>query len=221
MPYKVNFPRVVVRARHVSSTIYFQGNAPDEDPREKAMEKKRESVAKNELQRLRNIARQKKVKLPSVGVAPIVNKQSKGQDAGELKKAADLAHVSTASLGKFQAKLTGAMEKTAAKGGKGGTGKKRKFTPLVSAGEKEKSLKLLEKMGSKKPKIDLEQAVNKAIHEEETERSKQKAAAGGKGKKGGKKGGGGKGRFSKKGGHQSGGKKGSAGGKRRGAKGKQ
>ena len=119
----------------------------------------------------------------------------------------------------LQDKLKGSLERQAAK--KAPSGKKRKFDPLVSAGEKEKNLKLLEKMGSKKPKIDLEQAVNKAIHEEETERSKQKAAAGGKGKKGGKKGGGGKGRFSKKGGHQSGGKKGSAGGKRRGAKGKQ
>ena len=197
----------------------YKGDKPDEDPREKAIEKKRENVAKNELQRLRNIARSKKVRLPGVGVAPMVNKQN-SQASGDLKKAADLAHVSTASLGKFQDKLSGQMEKTAAKGGKGGTGKKRKFEPLVNAGEREKSLKILEQMSSKKPKIDMAQAVGKAIHQEDTQRSQQKAGKGGKkgGKGGGKKGGGGggKARFSKKGGRASGGKGASAGGKRRG-----
>ncbi|QQP40067.1 Ribosome biogenesis regulatory protein [Caligus rogercresseyi] len=45
----------------------MKGNAPDnEDPFEKATEKKRERVAKNEIHRLRNLARAKNVKVPSV-----------------------------------------------------------------------------------------------------------------------------------------------------------
>ncbi len=70
-------------------------------------------MAKNELQRLRNIARAKKVAVPGVGLTPLVSKAtapaiSASQD---LQKAADLAKKSTASLGKFQEKLPAAMEK--------------------------------------------------------------------------------------------------------------
>ena len=44
--------------------LSLQDNAdPSEDPFAKASEAKRERVAKNELQRLRNIARTKKVRL--------------------------------------------------------------------------------------------------------------------------------------------------------------
>merc|ERR1712203_924756 len=49
---------------------------PDENPYEKLAEDKREKVAKNELQRLRNLARTKNITVPSVGVAP-VSKSSK------------------------------------------------------------------------------------------------------------------------------------------------
>lgn len=71
-------------------------------------------MAKNELQRLRNIARAKKVTVPGMGLAPIAAKSASAPSvtaSQELIKAADLAKKSTASLGKFQEKLPAAMEK--------------------------------------------------------------------------------------------------------------
>ena len=68
-----------------------------EDPFEKAKEAKRERVAKNELQRLRNIARSKKVKVPGVGLTPVNPGQP--QSSAELKKAADLAFSKGSSMG--------------------------------------------------------------------------------------------------------------------------
>merc|ERR1712241_416313 len=47
-----------------------------EDPYEKLAEDKREKVAKNELQRLRNLARNKNVAIPSVGVVPVSKETS-------------------------------------------------------------------------------------------------------------------------------------------------
>ena len=77
----------------------------DQDPREKAIEEKRERVAKNELQRLRNIARSKKgTKVPGVGLTPMNPTESQTSD--DLKKASQLAKKSTASLGKFQVSST-------------------------------------------------------------------------------------------------------------------
>ncbi len=126
----------------------YKGNAQDaDDPFEKAREDKRERVAKNELQRLRNIARARKVKVPGVGLTPVKSDKAEARaEAAELKKAADLARASTASLGKFQPNLKSSMEKQAKKAPSegGGGGKKRKFDPLVNKGEKEKSLKILE-----------------------------------------------------------------------------
>jgi regulator of ribosome biosynthesis len=112
--------------------LCFQGGQHSNvDPFEKAIEDKRERVAKNELHRLRNIAKARKVNLPGVGLAPLApqgeisNNVSYKLQCNELKniqgssvtnsqdlqKAADLAKKSTASLGKFQEKLPAAMEK--------------------------------------------------------------------------------------------------------------
>merc|ERR1711962_1235201 len=121
---------------------YKEGD--DQDPREKAIEEKREKVAKNELQRLRNIARAKKTKVPGVGLTPMVPTESQRSD--DLKKASALAKTSTASLGKFQEKLPSALAKKV----KTPQGKKRKFDPLVNNDEKAKSLKVLEQLNSKK-----------------------------------------------------------------------
>ena len=77
---------------------YKEGD--DQDPREKMIEEKREKVAKNELQRLRNIARGKKTKVPGVGLAPMNPTESQTSD--DIQKASHLAKKSTASLGKFQ-----------------------------------------------------------------------------------------------------------------------
>merc|ERR1712141_632732 len=66
---------------------------PMEDPFEKEIEDKKERVAKNEIKRLRNIARAQKVKIPgSHGLAPTLGGKEAVQNSGnELSKAADLA----------------------------------------------------------------------------------------------------------------------------------
>jgi len=172
---------------------------PMEDPFEKEIEDKKERVAKNEIKRLRNIARAQKVKIPgSHGLAPTLGGKEAVQNSGnELSKAADLAKKSTASLGKFQEKLSGSLEKANSEAAKKVKGPKRKFDPLVmdSAAEKEKNLKLLESITSKKPKLDINKAVGKQINKEDKEKNEEKA----KMNRGNKKGKGGKGKKSAKG----------------------
>ena len=135
-------------------------------------------MAKNELQRLRNIARAKKTKVPGVGLTPTTSKQSQGQSSEDLKKASELATKSTASLGKFQQKLPNKLQKQV----KTPKGKKRQFDPLVHEGEKEKNMKVFEQISSKRAKLDVTKAVGHQINSDERARSDQK--------KGGKKGGG-------------------------------
>jgi len=172
---------------------------PMEDPFEKEIEAKKERVAKNEIKRLRNIARAQKVKVPGAqGVAPILGGKGSVQNSGQdLSKAAELAKSSTASLGKFQEKLSGKLEK-ANEASKKEKGPKRKFDPLVSESgtEKERNLKVLDMITSKKPKLDLNKAVGKQINKEDKEKSEEKSNARGKGRGSGR---GGKGRKSKKG----------------------
>jgi len=153
---------------------YKEGD--NQDPREKMIEEKREKVAKNELQRLRNIARGKKTKVPGVGLAPMNPTESQTSD--DIIKASQLAKKSTASLGKFQDKLPSALEKKV----KPTQGKKRKFDPLVNKDEKARSLKLLEQLHSKKGKLDVTKAVGRKIYSDDREQSEDKK----QGKKGGK-----------------------------------
>jgi len=150
----------------------------NQDPREKMIEEKREKVAKNELQRLRNIARGKKTKVPGVGLAPMNPTES--QTSADIQKASHLAKKSTASLGKFQDKLPSALEKKV----KPTQGKKRKFDPLVNTDEKARSLKVLEQLHSKKEKIDVTKAVGRKIYSDDNEQSEDKKNR--QGKKGGK-----------------------------------
>ena len=170
-----------------------------QDPREKAIEEKRERVAKNELQRLRNIARAKNTKVPGVGLTPTASADPK-QSSNDLKKASELAKKSTASLGKFQEKLPKAMEKRS----KGAGGKKRKFDSLLgnSNEEKAKNLKVLDQITNKQPKLSVTKAVGHHINQEEKSRSADKRSnkkgskAGGKNKRSG---GNNRGNFGKKG----------------------
>merc|ERR1712241_992609 len=141
--------------------------------------------AKNEIKRLRNIARAQKVKVTGAqGVAPILGAKGSVQNSGneDLSKAAELAKTSTASLGKFQGKLSGKLEKANTEAAKKVKGPKRKFDPLISesGAEKEKNLKLLEMITSKKPKLDLNKAVGKQINKEDQEKSQEKNNAKGK-----------------------------------------
>uniref|UniRef100_A0A8C3AV96 Ribosome biogenesis regulatory protein n=1 Tax=Cyclopterus lumpus TaxID=8103 RepID=A0A8C3AV96_CYCLU len=179
-------------------------------------------VDKNEYNRLKNIARAQKVKLPGVGLIPTPQ-----QSKEDLVKAVSVARTSTASAGRFQDRLP--KEKPPRK-----TGKKRKFEPLIGnfSNEKQKQLELLKHMGSKKPQLDINRAVNKQMREENREeaaarfkkggkkgRKSTMSGKGGKGKGGKGKGGPGKGAQGK-GGPGKGGQGGKSGGKRRGKLGK-
>ncbi|XP_070784352.1 ribosome biogenesis regulatory protein homolog [Enoplosus armatus] len=186
---------------------------PNEDQFAKRNKAKKERVAKNEFNRLKNIARAQKIKVPGVGLTPTAQ-----QSKDELSRAVSVAKTSTASVGRFQDCLP--KEKPPKN-----TGKRRKFEPLVGnfSKEREKQLELLKTMDSKRPKLDITKAVNKQMREEDRAEAsaKYKKGAGKKGRKGnmsGKgKGKGGKGKGGKPGG-KPGGKAG--GGKRRGKPGK-
>lgn len=149
---------------------------PNEDQFAKRTTAKKERVAKNELNRLRNIARAQKLKMPGVGLTPTA-KQSKD----ELSRAAVVARTSTASLGRFQDRLP--KEKPAKP-----AGQKRKFEPLIGdfSNEKQKQLELLKILGSKKPQLDITKAVNKQMREDDREEAaaKHKKGAGKRGRKG-------------------------------------
>merc|ERR1712059_172128 len=172
----------------------LKGNAPDdENPYEKEAEAKREKVAKNELQRLKNLARAKKVTLPSVGVVPAGSTTKDDGRAGkavtqsaDLKKAAEIAKTSTASLGKFQENLSKKLEKSAKT-----KGTKRKFDSNTGDADSEKArtLGILESITNKSSRLDMDAAVNKQIFKEDIERRTEKEKARdskGKMKKGGK-----------------------------------
>ncbi|KAM3860714.1 ribosome biogenesis regulatory protein homolog [Diretmus argenteus] len=165
---------------------------PNEDQFQKRNHAKKERVAKNELNRLRNIARAQKIKVPGAGLTP-TGQQSKS----DLALAVSVARTSTASVGKFQDRLP--KEKPPKN-----TGKRRKFEAVIGdfSSERQKQLELLRVMDSKKPRIDVTKAVNKQMREEDREEA---AARFKKGRKGGKgsfsgKGKGGKGKGGKPGG---------------------
>jgi len=167
---------------------------PMEDQFEKKSVAKSERVAKNELQRLKNIARSRKVQVPSAGLIP-----TERPTKNELHQSVHVAKKATASLGKFQKTLR--KEKPLKN-----TGKKRQFEPLVQkAGtEKAKNLELLDKIMNKRPKINLEKAANMQMSRDETEEGETKrnnkkggGRAGGRKSSKGKKGSANQGSFSK------------------------
>ena len=127
--------------------------------------------------------------ISGVGLTPLVSGPKGGgavvSASQDLQKAADLAKKSTASLGKFQEKLPTAMEKKASKP----QGAKRKFEPLVgdSSQEKTKNLEILDKLTSKKSKLDVGKAVGQKMQRDEREREEEKNEnAGSGGRKGGR-----------------------------------
>ncbi|XP_033107989.1 ribosome biogenesis regulatory protein homolog [Anneissia japonica] len=148
---------------------------PYEDQFAKKKKEKKERVAKNELQRLRNIARNSKKKVPGVGATPTVDKPNKSQ----LTQALQMAQKSTASLGKFDKKLP--KEPT-----QRNTGKKRKFQPVIGAlnAEKDRERQILETL-NKKGKINVNQAVNREIMDDQLtgpgEKKEKKSKKKGKG----------------------------------------
>merc|ERR1712032_531386 len=136
-------------------------------------------------------AKVKKVNVPSLGVVPSTAKPGTEvravSQSEDLRKAAEVAKTSTASLGKFQKDLNKKLEASAKT-----KGKKRKFESNTGDAETEKakSLRVLDSITNKEPRLDMDAAVNKQIFKEDLERrtekqreSKGKMKKGGKGKR--------------------------------------
>ncbi|XP_074659155.1 ribosome biogenesis regulatory protein homolog [Tubulanus polymorphus] len=142
---------------------------PMEDQFAKRKHAKSERVAKNELHRLRNIARSQKRKVPGVGLTPTDN-----PNKDHVKKALALAKKSTASIGKFTENLP--HEKPAKN-----TGKRRKFEPNIGASfndEKTRNLNMLRDLKRNKPVFDVKKATNQHLNEADLKRHRQKMDAG-------------------------------------------
>jgi regulator of ribosome biosynthesis len=127
---------------------------PMTDMFQKKKDLKNERIAKNEIARMKNIARAKKIEMPRGG---LVSEES--ASARDLHVAATIAKASTASVGKFQESLP--REKEARGIGvreliPGATKRKR---PQDNKAEKSEQLETVQKILNKKPKIDVEKAV--------------------------------------------------------------
>jgi len=130
---------------------------PNEDQFEKRMGEKKERIAKNELQRLSNINRNKKGN--AIGIAGKVDHKKAKE---EIDKEINLAKASTASLGKFQDKLPKEKESKQ-------RGQKRKFESVTGdiSSEKKRALDIWDKINNKKPMLDVTKGVNKHIANEQ------------------------------------------------------
>ncbi|CDW57558.1 ribosome biogenesis regulatory protein [Trichuris trichiura] len=124
---------------------------PVEDYFAERMEAKKERIAKNELQRLKNIARSVKEScLPDIAVGPQSQVKTKQQAFEKIER----ARKSTASVGIFQERLRG--EKLPK-----GPSKKRRFLPneVSGASEKERYLNLLQKMDKRTDILNVDRAI--------------------------------------------------------------
>lgn len=145
-----------------------QNADPYEDQFAKKAMAKSEKVAKNELQRLRNIAKAKNIKVPKTGLLnPDVS------SAKELQTAVTVAKSSTASVGKFQNKLPKEKEATNVHTLVPGGSRKRKLPPISGDAEKQESLNLIDSVLNKKPKIHIEKAVAIQLNKEQIDRSEE------------------------------------------------
>ncbi|KAF2360546.1 Ribosomal biogenesis regulatory protein [Trinorchestia longiramus] len=154
---------------------------PYEDQFAKAAEAKKERIAKNEFQRLRNLARARKTGLPGVGVL-----RTDTHDTHELKKAMHYSLSSTASLGKFQRSLAGEVP---VKGFSYNAGKSvdKPFSGDVKA-ESSNAMKILGKIN--RPELGNDQDVIKGIEkkmlDEEIKERKALRESGRRSKRGGR-----------------------------------
>lgn len=128
---------------------------PTTDMFQKKIDLREEKVAKNEIQRMKNIVRAKKQEVPRAGYLGPEAASSK-----QLLTAATIAKASTASVGKFQGKI--AKEKQARGIGVKELipGSKRKASHLTDVAEKDVNLDLIKSVLKKKPKFDVDKAVS-------------------------------------------------------------
>ncbi|XP_070600318.1 ribosome biogenesis regulatory protein homolog [Erythrolamprus reginae] len=132
---------------------------PMEDQFAKRRHEKRERVARNELNRLKNLARAQRG-CPAADLHPTGH-----QDRAEMSRVAALARVFTASRGRFQPRLP---KEPAVAQTNTARGKKRRFQPLLGdlEGEKKRHRELARTLSSKNPALDLTRAVNKQLRED-------------------------------------------------------
>lgn len=137
---------------------------PMTDMFQKKKDLKNERVAKNEIARMKNIARAQKVDMPRVGFVSEESASSK-----DLLVAATVAKSSTASVGKFQESLP--KEKTARGIGVRELipGAQKRKRPLNNAAEKSEQIEMVDKLLKKRPKVDVEKAVQIQKREEREE----------------------------------------------------
>lgn len=147
---------------------------------------KQERQSKNELQRLRNIAKAKNIKLPRVGLPSTEH----FKDAKQLATAVTVARVSTASVGKFQNRLPKEKDSKEIASQLPGLKRKREAPPKNAAEEKERNVNLMNnilKSRSKILRIDTAVPTTSASESVPERRGKKKAGKQSKGGKGAKK----------------------------------
>lgn len=128
---------------------------PMEDMFQKKIDVRNEKVAKNEIQRMKNIVRAKKIDAPRAGyLGPEV------ADSKTLRTVATVAKASTASVGKFQEKLPNEKQARGIGVKELIPGTKRKASHIGGESEKEENLALIKSILNKKPKIDVERAIS-------------------------------------------------------------
>ncbi|XP_012538695.1 ribosome biogenesis regulatory protein homolog [Monomorium pharaonis] len=124
---------------------------PTDDPFTKAKTAKQERQSKNELQRLRNIARAKKVKLPKVGLPTVAKEHF--PNSQQLSEALTIARTSTASVGKFQSRLPKEKDAKGIAKEVSGIKRKRKAPPLNTTEEKRRNQGLVDNVLKSSTKI--------------------------------------------------------------------
>ncbi|KAK4874880.1 hypothetical protein RN001_014240 [Aquatica leii] len=127
-----------------------------------------EKVAKNELQRLRNIAKARNIKIPRVGVTHPDVSSSK-----DLQTSITVARSATASLGKFQDKLPKEKEARGVNELVPGSNRKRKLPAVSNEQERDHNLQIIDSVLSKRPKINIEKAMARQIHSKPVEQSEE------------------------------------------------
>ncbi|XP_074099813.1 uncharacterized protein LOC141527937 [Cotesia typhae] len=162
-------------------------NGKDDNPIQAGLKKKEERVSKNELQRLRNIARANDIKLPKVGLPS----DEKFSSSKQLTVATTVARVSTASVGKFQGKLPKEKDaKDKLLHQVPGLTKSRKAVAMNPIDERKINFSLVNDIINKKTHNDIVnvQTANQVIREADSEYSARKKGKNkGAGNKSGKK----------------------------------
>jgi len=160
---------------------------PMEDQFKKKLDVRSEKVAKNEIKRMKNVVRSKKIEVPRVGyLGP------QAASATQLLTAATIAKSSTASVGKFQEKLPKEKEARGIGVKELIPGSKRKASHISNVPENIQNLELINSVLNKKPKLDVEKAISvqkrEARQERESNPPQKKGKGGGskRSKRGGK-----------------------------------